>query len=333
MRYALLYNPVAGRGRAVQVAKEATRRLQDAGHSVVDGRSQYAGHMEALGAELGAGVDRLLVLGGDGSLRETVKGLLAMDRGDRPAVGALPFGNGNVMAREAGLSMDTLGALDGLMGGAECDIDLGFAAPDGAAEEPFLAMVGAGYDAAVADGIDRARRTRLGGALYRWNADIIYGALGLREMVRLRPPRFGVDVDGETLAERAAAAVVTSVWTYGKGMSMAPKSAWDDGLLGVHVRSGIAPWKTGRALWAAQRGRPAPGWAASNAAGRLVTLRGDRGSSFPWQIDGDAMGRTTSVAIRVEARSLRFLAALDRPLDQVGTHDSSDIARTSRRIL
>lgn len=315
MQYALLYNPVAGRGRAVQVAKEATRRLEEAGHSVVDGRSEYAGHMEVLGAELGRSVDRLLVLGGDGSLRETVKGLLNLDKGERPAAGALPFGNGNVMAREAGLPMDALGALDALLGGVEREIDLGFATPEGAAEEPFLAMVGAGYDASVAGGIDRCRKTRLGGALYRFNADIIYGALGLREMARLSPPRFRVEVDGETLSDRATAAVVTSVWTYGKGMSMAPSASWDDGQLGLHVRSGVAPWKTGRALWAAQRGKQAPRWAASHAAGRVVQLRGTRGTSFPWQLDGDAMGPTKSVAIRIEARCLRFLAAIDRPLD------------------
>ena len=292
------------------------RQLQELGHDVVDGRSAHAGHMELLGQELGPGVNRMLVLGGDGSLRETVKGVLRLHEDARPAVGALPFGNGNVMAREAALPMGALDAMAALLKGGVTTIDVGYATASDGEEELFLGMAGAGYDAAVATGIANCRRTRLGGALYRFNADMIYGALGLREMVRLAPPRFSVDVDGERLTERAAAAVVSSVRTYGKGMTMTPSAAWDDGRLGVHVRHSAAPWKTIRALWAAQRGKEAPGWAATYAAGCTVTIRAPATSSFPWQLDGDAMGRTTSLSIRIEPRSLRFLRAPEAAADK-----------------
>ena len=64
MRYALLYNPIAGRGRAATAAAEAIALLEGAGHEVHEGRSERAGHIAEMSAALAEGVDRLLALGG-----------------------------------------------------------------------------------------------------------------------------------------------------------------------------------------------------------------------------------------------------------------------------
>ena len=64
-----------------------------------EGRSERAGHIAEMSAALAEGVDRLLALGGDGSLREAAAGLLASGHASRVALGVLPLGTGNVVAR------------------------------------------------------------------------------------------------------------------------------------------------------------------------------------------------------------------------------------------
>lgn len=317
MHYALLYNPIAGRGAAARVAESIAGVIRGAGSNVVECRSERAGHIEEMARERGGKVDRLLVLGGDGSLREAAKGLLALAKGERAALGVLPFGSGNVIARE----IDSGGAGPGPAAGldpvrvaetmATCGVepfDVGFARADGGAPEPFLAMAGAGYDASVAAGIARTRKGGFGARWYRWSADTLYAALGTREALRPgRRVRMRVVVDGATVADRAVAAIVSNVETYAKGMAMTPGAKANDGELDLHVRTSAMPWSTLAAHLFAFRRRAIPAWAATTSRGTRVQLAGE--SPFPWHLDGDAMGTCERLDLRVEHAALDMIGA------------------------
>ncbi|MEE2940817.1 MAG: diacylglycerol kinase family protein [Planctomycetota bacterium] len=310
MRYALLYNPIAGRGRAATAAAEAMALLEGAGHHVHEGRSERAGHIAEMSEALAGKVDRLLALGGDGSLREAAAGLLASGEAGRVALGVLPLGNGNVVAREAALPLDPVGAARALDGAEEWCIDVGWAKAEGWSEEElFLAMAGFGYDAAVAERVDRARSGAgsLGAGWYRRSADTLYGCVAASEMVRPRPARFAVEVDGAEASRSAAALVVSNVRTYGKGMEMVPGAAADDGAFGYQLRERGAPWATAASLVAAQLRRRPPRWAARLGEARRVTVRAQGAGAFPWQLDGDPMERASSVELRLEPGALRLL--------------------------
>ncbi|MEC8493993.1 MAG: diacylglycerol kinase family protein [Planctomycetota bacterium] len=312
MRYALLYNPIAGRGRAATAAAEAIALLESAGHQVREGRSKRAGHIAEMSAALAEDVDRLLALGGDGSLREAAAGLLASGEAGRVALGVLPLGTGNVVAREAGLPLDPVAAARGLDRAEEWRIDVGWARAEGGSEaELFLAMAGFGYDAAVAERVDRARSVAgsFGARWYRRSADTLYGCIAASEMVRPRPARFAVEIDGVEASPSAAALVASNVCTYGKGMEMVPGAAADDGVLGYQLRERGAPWATAASLVAAQLRLTPPRWAARTGEARCVTVRTQGGPSFPWQLDGDPMGRAASVELRLEPGALTLLRA------------------------
>lgn len=312
MRYALLYNPIAGRGRAQAAAAEALAVLEAAGHEVIEGRSERAGHIQEMSGEFASEVDRLLVLGGDGSLREAATGLLESGRADRVAAGVLPLGTGNVVAREAGLPLDPVEAARALLAAEPWRIDVGWArAGDEDAEHLFLAMAGFGYDAAIAERIAaaRSRPGSFGAGWYRRSADTLYGYLAAAEMLRLGVPRFGIRVDGKSVAERAAAAIVSNVRTYAKGMSMSPNARADDGHFDHHVRTSRAPWVTGAALLAAQLRRHAPRWSARGGTGTSAVIEGAGGALIPWQLDGDAMPRAARVSLRLVPGALTLLRA------------------------
>ena len=63
-----------------RAAAEAVTLLEGGGHHVHEGRSERAGHIAEMSAALAEKVDRLLALGGDGTLREAAAGLLFLKR-------------------------------------------------------------------------------------------------------------------------------------------------------------------------------------------------------------------------------------------------------------
>ena len=122
------------------------------------------------------------------------------------------------------------------------------------------------------------------------------------EMMRLRPARFAVEIDGAEGARSAAALVVSNVCTYGKGMEMVPGAAADDGAFGYQLRERGAPWATAASLLAAQLRRTPPRWAAQLGEARRVVVgaRGDEPSvAARWRSDGArVVGRASTRAGR-----------------------------------
>jgi diacylglycerol kinase family enzyme len=311
VRSAVLYNPIAGRGRAVQVAGSVSARLQALGHGPLERRSERAGHIRALAAEVAGEVDRVLVLGGDGSLREAAAGLLEVDGADRPELGVLPFGTGNVVARELGLPLDPVVAIDTIAAAGTVDWDVGRATADGGPAEIFLAMAGFGFDAGISARIDAARRGRLGARWYRWSANTLYGWCGLRELLRLAPPRFEVSVGGEARASRAVSAIASNTRTYGKSMWLSPGARPDDGHLDLHVRERANPLVGATVLALAQLQRPISSRLATDTPGataRIASIPG--GKPLTWQLDGDRMEEAREVLLEVSPRALRLIGRL-----------------------
>jgi len=308
----VLFNPIAGRGRAVQVAGSVGARLQVLGHESFERRSEHAGHIRELAAQVAEEVDRVLVLGGDGSLREAAAGLLELDASARPALGVLPFGTGNVVARELGLPLDPVAAIDVIAAAGAVDWDVGLARADGGAEEVFLAMAGFGFDAGISARIDAARGSRLGARWYRWSASSLYGWCGMRELLRLAPPRFEVSVEGDLVASRAVSAVVSNTRTYGKSMWLSPGARPDDGRLDVHVRERANPLVGAAVLALAQLQRPRSRSLAVDAPGgraRVGSLTG--GPPVAWQLDGDRMDAAREIELELAAGALRVIGNVE----------------------
>ena len=308
----MLFNPIAGRGRAVQVAGSVGARLQALGHGSFERRSERAGHIRELAAEVAGEVDRVLVLGGDGSLREAAAGLLELDARDRPELGVLPFGTGNVVARELGLPLDPMAAIDVIAASGAVAWDAGRARADGGAEEVFLAMAGFGFDAGISARIDAARASRMGARWYRWSANSLYGWCGVRELLRLAPPRFEVSVEGSPAGRRAVSAVVSNTRTYGKSMWLSPGARPDDGQLDVHVRERANPLVGAAVLALAQLQCPISIRLATDTPGgsvRIASLPGQ--PPIAWQLDGDRMVAAREVELGLRAGALRLIGRLD----------------------
>ncbi len=116
-----MFNPAAGRGRAHRdpqtVSDAMTARGLD--HEIV--LTERPGHAAQIVRERGADFDTVMVVGGDGTLHETIQ---ALDLG-RHRLAVIPWGSGNDFAWMTGWPRDLDACLDRVRAARETRIDLG----------------------------------------------------------------------------------------------------------------------------------------------------------------------------------------------------------------
>jgi diacylglycerol kinase (ATP) len=139
----LIWNPVAGNGLAVKAYAEVTGALDQRGIPFTAAKSAYPGHaVELTKQALAEGYERVLVLGGDGTMREVAATL----QGTEIPMAIIPCGTGNDMSRPLGIPTDPVKALDVAIYGEKRHMDAGYAN-----QELFFNVAGFGFDVDVLD--------------------------------------------------------------------------------------------------------------------------------------------------------------------------------------
>lgn len=220
MRTALLVNPMARRG-AISL-EQVLRALRRAGVSPTVEFTRCAGDGARAASELAATHDRLLVLGGDGTVMEAATGLF--DAGSAMPIGILPAGTGNQLARALSISLSPARAVAQLLGGTTARIDVGIL--NGRRRVGIGA--GLGLDAAMIAAAQGTLKKRLGVASY------IVGAISAA--MRPRPFRVRAVVDGRLIEREATVAMVLNLGRVFNGLlEMAPGTSLIDGQLDLVI--------------------------------------------------------------------------------------------------
>lgn len=211
-RAVLIFNPRSGRQRHARLLDAILAALRGGGFAVDPVPTAFPGQATELARASSREVEVVFAFGGDGTMREVAAGLL----GGPAALGILPGGTANVLARALGLPLDPVAAA-GLLGGlAARPFDVGLAGGD-----PFLMMVSAGLDASVLALLDTRLKWRFGrGAIV---------VQGVREWWRYPYPQIAITADGEPLA--ASFAAVSNIPHYAGTFRLAPAARPDDGWL------------------------------------------------------------------------------------------------------
>jgi YegS/Rv2252/BmrU family lipid kinase len=214
-----ILNPTAG------VARHLARRAVERGHPRWDDFDLLAtegpGHATELArAAVAAGAELVLSVGGDGTANEVARGLIGSDT----ALGIVPAGSGNGLARALRIPMRPGPALDALEAGVRRRIDVGML--NG---EPFLNVAGAGFDAVVSRAFhDSGRR---GGRRGLFG----YVRLSLRELSRYRPKPLVLDTDAGRREVRPFLLTFANGPQYGSGAVINPGGKLDDGRLEIVI--------------------------------------------------------------------------------------------------
>jgi YegS/Rv2252/BmrU family lipid kinase len=167
-----------------------------------------------------AAFDIVLAVGGDGTANEAAWGLL----GSRTALGIVPTGSGNGLARALRIPLRAGAALRSLQDAVVRRMDVGMA--NG---RPFLNVAGAGFDALVGAAFHEWGRS--GGRRGLFN----YFRLALPRAFRYRASSWSLEAGPERFAGAAFLVAFVNGREYGGAAVIAPGSRLDDGLLEIVV--------------------------------------------------------------------------------------------------
>lgn len=288
MKVRIIANPIAGGGLGKTRAEELERALKMRGAVVETCITQQAGDAKDLAGK--SGVDRIAVIGGDGTLNEVVNGLIDMD----VPIAILPVGSANVVARELKMPPDAAVVAERIVSGQFRPMDVALAGG-----RRFLLGAGGGLDAAIATMVKRTRGKK--SSMRQWVWPTIYTALTYRY------PLVRVIVDGKVVSEGTKYVVVGNC-RYSAGFFPATRRAKiDDGLLDVILAKKLGPFRTlsfALMIWFSSFPDRHD---ITYVQGANVTLEAVSDESVPLQIDGDPAG-STPASFSVLPRAIRVVS-------------------------
>ena len=213
----MLVSPRGGRGRAAAAAPVVRRVIEQAGHTPVDISGASAEESaDAARAVVAAGAERLIAVGGDGTLHLALQGAAGTDA----VLGLVPAGTGNDYARAFGLfGLSVEEAAARALGPAR-PVDV--IRTDRGRWVAFSVTGGFSVDVNV-----RADRMRYPKGPSR------YTVATLLTMPVLRHRELTVTVDGQRSELRSALFAVNNTPTFGGGMAICPDADPADGLIDV----------------------------------------------------------------------------------------------------
>jgi len=237
------------------------------------------------------GADVVLACGGDGTVRSVAQALA----GSGVALGLVPTGTGNLLARALGTPPGVAAATRVALTGDDRAIDVGRVRVDGDEQERvFLVMAGTGFDAAIMENTPEALKVRVG--------PFAYVISGFRAM-RGRRTRVTLTVDdGPPLRRRTRTVLVGNSGSLLGGLVLMPAATIDDGVLDVVnlAPKGLVGWVAVaiRLITRRRRGHSrVEHWQA-----RSIVVEAD--APQPSQLDGDPIGDARELRIRVEHAAL-----------------------------
>lgn len=223
----VLVNPVAGAGRALRIWRSlaSVATAPQGPWDVVF--TEAPGHATVLAKQaVEGGVERLVVVGGDGTLQEAA---LALE-GSRTVVGVIRAGTGNDFARTHLIPKDPEEALKIACTGGYIANDLGRV--NG---HLFVNVAGLGFDAEVAAWCHNRMRSA---------GQMVYVVGVFAQLLRFSPQPLTVSLDGEAFQRRCLLLAVGTGRYYGGGMMMCPEADPTDGLFDVCVGGDLGKLQT-----------------------------------------------------------------------------------------
>lgn len=121
----LVVNPNAGRNGYKDVLSDVLYTIHRSGYRTTVAFTNARGDAPRIVAECGGEYDRVVCMGGDGTLSETVSGLMELPPERRPEVGYIPMGTSNDSATTLGLSRDSVMAAYTAACGRPIPLDIG----------------------------------------------------------------------------------------------------------------------------------------------------------------------------------------------------------------
>jgi len=210
-----------GKGAGNPQVRAAINQIREEGQPL-EVRCTWEGGDAARFAQeaLNDGVDLLIAGGGDGTINEIVNGLLKVDQAPKMALGILPLGTANDLARGCGIPLDPYEALKLATTGDPVPIDI-----PSANGVYFANVASGGFGAEVTVGTNPQLKKAMGGGAY--------ALTGIVTAAKMEPYN-GRVTSADEMAEGAILVLaVGNARQAGGGFQLTRNAYLDDGLMDV----------------------------------------------------------------------------------------------------
>ncbi|MBR2623358.1 MAG: diacylglycerol kinase family lipid kinase [Clostridia bacterium] len=237
--YHIIFNPVAGKKKALKNLRVVEATLQQRGVAYEVHQSCDVHDAESIARRLTeAGETELVVLGGDGTLNEVLNGLTD------PTVckiGLVPSGTGNDFAERRGISLDPQKAIDRILDGEATPVDY-----IDVSGTRCMNVAGLGIDVDV---LERCHRGKMKGK-------IKYLISLIKSLFTFKGYRVKIKSEDREEIHDVLICAACNGSQFGGGIKICPPAKEDDGQMDVVVVDFIkGKWKIVKAFFQLMKGR------------------------------------------------------------------------------
>lgn len=210
-----IVNPVSGTGDKHLILKEIEQKMNRDKFEWHTACTAYAGHGSVLAASAAEnGIDIVVAIGGDGTVNEIARSLVHTPT----ALGIIPCGSGNGLARHLRIPLDYRKAIDILNNEVIHPLDYGTIN-----RRPFFCTCGMGFDAAIS---------------YKFATSIHRGMLSylentLKEITHFRPETYIIEDAAGKISTKAFLLTCANASQWGNNAYIAPGASMSDGLMDI----------------------------------------------------------------------------------------------------
>ena len=220
-RLLFVVNPNSGKGEMRHHIVDCVDAFVRAEFEVTLYTTQKSGDATRIVMERGAEFDRIVCSGGDGTLNETVAGLMALN--EKPALGYIPSGTTNDFASSLKIPKNPIDATNLIIDGKPYHVDVGQFN-----DRYFTYVAGFGAFTEVSYSTPQVSKNTLG--------RLAYILEGIKSLHTLRPYSVTVKTDEQIISDKFIFGMVTNATTVGgfKGI-IANDVGLDDGLFEIFL--------------------------------------------------------------------------------------------------
>lgn len=301
-----IVNPVAGGGRGLDSFPQISKLLRDNGISSEPVFTEHKCHATELTVDaVNRGYRRILVIGGDGTLHETVNGLFIQKSvpPEQISLAVIAVGTGNDWVRMFGIPERFSEAIAAIREEHTFLQDVGCVSYEEAQfrQSRYMANVaGVGFDARV---IDRYNHLRNKGR----RSPLLYARSLLKTFFGYKSTGVKVTIDGVQVYNHLLMSAAIGICQYnGGGIRQLPKAVADDGLLDITMIKPVHWWNVVFRLRKLFNGNIYTIGHVIHAQGRNIRIE-----SIPavqLEVDGELLGHTP-VEFSVIKRAIRVVVS------------------------
>jgi YegS/Rv2252/BmrU family lipid kinase len=281
-----IINPISGGKKKDQVPhliKEILDHMQFEATIVYTERAMHGSDLAKDAVDV---YDYVIAVGGDGTVNEIASAIA----GTNLALGIIPFGSGNGLARFLGIPMDTAKSIETINGEKVEAIDSAKLN-----DQRFFNLAGMGFDAHIAEVFSHDKNRGF------W----AYIKSSFREISRYRAETYHITIDGNEYVRDAFMLSIANSSQFGNNAHVSPHASVQDGLLDVCIIKQFPLWRFPEMGFRMFTKTADKSKYVEIIRGKNVTIK--RSTDGPVHLDGEPQMMGKEVDIQMVPASLRII--------------------------